>query len=130
MSDVDMQRRQRGGRSQREPGFVSLWSNVEHNPHLFTAMGTVVGVLASLVLFFVVGPSIMSPPSPSLLITLILGSLALSFCVAVFGSRRLRRRRPHAMRPPLGGEKQLLMVLRDAGSITPVQAALETSLIG
>jgi hypothetical protein len=28
----------------------------------------------------------------------------------------------------VGGEKQLLMVLRDTGRVTPVQAALETSL--
>lgn len=30
--------------------------------------------------------------------------------------------------PRLGGEKQLLMALRDLGGITPVEAALETSL--
>lgn len=129
MLDVDVQRRQREGRSQGEPVFLSLWSNVEHNPYLLTVMGAVIGVLASLVLFFAVGPSLMSPPSPSLLITLILTSLVLSFCVAVFGTRRLRRPKPDATRrPQFGGEKQLLMVLRDAGSITPVHAALETSL--
>ena len=109
---------------------MSLWSDVEHDPYLWITTGTVIGVLASLVLFFAVGPSLMSPPSPSVLIALILASLVLSFCVAVFGTRRLRRRRsPDATRrPQFGAEKQLLMVLRDAGSITPVRAALETSL--
>jgi len=36
---------------------------------------------------------------------------------------------PKDARPKLGGEKQLLMAILDAGgSITPVEAALETSL--
>ena len=128
MRYVDVRRRRREGRSRREPGFANLWSNVEHDPYLLIAVGAVAGVLASLALFFVVGPSLMSPPSPLLLITLTLASLVLSFCVAVFGTRWLRRRRPDAARPPFGREKQLLMVLRDAGGVTPVQAALETPL--
>src|SRR5215203_943132 len=41
----------------------------------------------------------------------------------------LLRRSPESTRPRLGGEKQLLMAMLDAGgSITPVDAALQTSL--
>jgi hypothetical protein len=126
---VNVQRRRREGRSRGEQIFASLWSNVEHNPYLSTTLGTVIGVLASLVLFFVVGPFLMSPPPPSLLITLIVTSLVLSFCVALSGARLLRRWRPRSTSPKPGGEKQLLMVIRDSGgSITPVEAALGTSL--
>jgi hypothetical protein len=126
---VDVQRRRREGRSRGEPEFASLWSNVEHNPYVSTALGTVVGVLASLVLFFVVGPFLMSPPPPSLLITLIVTSLVLSFCVALSGARLLRRWRPRSTSPKPGGEKQLLLAIRDSGgSITPVEASLGTSL--
>jgi hypothetical protein len=129
MRYVDVQRRRREGQSQGEPGASNLWSNIERNPHLLITIGMVIGVLASLVLFFVVGPSLTGPPSPSLLITLIITSLILSFCVAVFGIGRLRHRGPDATRrPQFGGEKQLLMLLREVGGITPIQAALETSL--
>jgi len=126
---VDVQRRRREGRSQGEQTFASLWSNVEHNSYLSTVLGAVIGVLASLVLFFVVGPFLMSPPPLSLLITLIVTSLVLSFCVALYGARLLWRWRPRRTGPSPGGEKQLLMAIRDSGgSITPVEAALGTSL--
>ena len=54
--------------------------------------------------------------------------LAAAFLIP--GVLHLRHWHPRNSRPGVGGEKQLLMAIRDAGSdgITPVEAALETSL--
>lgn len=53
--------------------------------------------------------------------------LALLLIVLLVDKEGWRPERKPA-RPHLGGEKQLLMALRDLGGITPVEAALETSL--
>ena len=53
--------------------------------------------------------------------------LAVAFLI--LGRGQLRRRRPRDDDPGIGGEKQLFTALRDAGgNITPIEAALETSL--
>ena len=70
MRYVNVQRR-REGRSRRKWKLENLCSGVEQGRYLSAALGTVTVVLVSLVLFFAVGPSLMSPPSPSLLVTLI-----------------------------------------------------------
>lgn len=55
--------------------------------------------------------------------------VVLAFVLGAFLMNREGWRPEHkAARPQIGGEKQLLMALRDLGGITPVEAALETSL--
>jgi hypothetical protein len=62
-------------------------------------------------------------PAVALLLLIATGTLAVSL------GWLLRQRHPRGTRPKTGGEKQLLMVILDAGGgITPVEAALRTSL--
>jgi hypothetical protein len=86
------------------------------NPYLLLALGFVLGVIVSFV-FYAGG----SDPVASLLLLIAVGTLA--GCLVWLLTERLPRS------PKTGGEKQLLMAILDAGgSITPVEAALRTSL--
>jgi hypothetical protein len=82
------------------------------------ALGFVLGLILSPV-FHASAPNTVA----ALLLLIATGTLA------VYLGWLLRRRHPRSTSPKTGGEKQLLMAILDAGgSITPVEAALRTSL--
>ena len=85
-------------------------------PYLLLALGFVLGVIVSFV-FYAGGPD----PVAGLLLLIATGALA-GYLLWLLTER-------HPRSPNTGGEKQLLMAILDAGgSITPVEAALKTSL--
>jgi hypothetical protein len=109
---VDLRRRRYETRSQ-EPAGPPLGG-----PYLLLALGFVLGLVVS-PFFHASGLH----PALALLLLIATGTLA------VYLGWLLRQRHPRSTRPKTGGEKQLLMALLDAGgSITPVEAALRTSL--
>lgn len=73
-------------------------------------------------------------PAWLLLVLLIGGALVptvlvlVSLVLVLLNDRRHRQAGRGPARPQLGGEKQLLLALRDLGGLTAVEAALETSL--
>jgi len=88
-------------------------------PYLLLAVGFVLGLLASLVFYIAV-----NGPDP-------VGTLLLSIAaVTLLGYLVRPAFKPDSgsSGPKPGAEKQLLLAILDAGSITPVDAALETSL--
>lgn len=86
---------------------------VKGSPYVLLALGFVLGVVVSFVIR-------MGGPGPA-------AALLLVIAVFTYLVRLLTKRRPR--NPKTGGEKQLLMAILDAsGSITPVEAALRTSL--
>ena len=117
MGYVDLRRR-REERESPKPG--SLRHYAGSNPYLLLAAGFVLGVLSSSI--FQVG---MTSQDLFIILLLVIAAVPLLgyFGWLLFGQS------PESARPKLGGEKQLLMAVIDAGgSITPVEAALETSL--
>jgi hypothetical protein len=110
---VDLRRRR------EERNTAGLGHYTLNNPHLLLVIGFVLGILSSPV--FYIGTN--TDPFTALL----LGIAAVTL-LGYFGWLLLGQS-PRDARPKLGGEKQLLMAILDAGgSITPVEAALETSL--
>ncbi|HJQ28534.1 MAG TPA: hypothetical protein VJ827_04290 [Rubrobacter sp.] len=117
MGYVDLRRR-RDERNPPKP--AGLRHYAMNNPHLLLVIGFVLGLLGSPVFYI----SVNSPDPITVLLLLIAA-------VTLFGyvSWILLRQSPEGFKPKLGGEKQLLMAILDAGGrITPVEAALETSL--
>jgi hypothetical protein len=113
---VDLRRR-REERNPRKP--VNLRHYAGSIPYLLLAAGFVLGILSSPIFYI----GINTDPFSALL----LGIAAVTLLGYV--GWLLLGRGPESARPKLGGEKQLLMAVIDAGgSITPVEAALETSL--
>jgi hypothetical protein len=113
---VDVQRR----REERARGVgerTSSWYGVKSNPYLLMVAGLILAYPAAAISFDIgdLGFISLLPWIPS----------AILF---TFGSWQLRNWRLANTRSQFGGEKQLLLVLRTVGSITPIQAALETSL--
>jgi len=109
---VDLRRRRYETRSQ-EPAGPRLGG-----PCLLLALGFVLGLVVSPA-FHAGGPD----PAVALLLLIATGTLA------VYLGWLLGKRHPVSTSPKTGGEKQLLMAILDAGgSITPVEAALRTSL--
>jgi hypothetical protein len=115
---VDLQQRRREELAREKRGRRSLWQDVRTNPYLTLGVGFILGVLAS-------WPIIATPDGympfvahlPMILIVL-----------SGFGVWRLRRDRAKGAEPSFGGEKQLLAAIQSAGgTMTPVEAALETS---
>jgi len=89
---------------------------VRGNPYPLLALGFMIGLVVSFVI-------LTGGPEPATTLLLMIAMFTL------FGYlvRLLTGRRPRG--PKTGGEKQLLMAIVDAGgSITPVEAALRTSL--
>jgi hypothetical protein len=123
---VDLQRR-RAERTQ-DRWLASSRRDIEHDPYLSMAVGVVLGILASFMLLFVVGSFVVNPPSP--LVILIVALIVLSAFLVLCGIWQPRwRRSPRSVRTRFGGEQQLLLAIQDAGgSITPIEAALGTSL--
>lgn len=113
MGYVDLRRR-RQERKPVGPGHYAL-----NNPHLLLATGFVLGLLSSPVFYI----GINSDPLSALLL-----GIATVTLLGYVGWLLLKRSQEN-IRPKFGGEKQLLMAVVDAGgSITPVEAALQTSL--
>jgi hypothetical protein len=113
---VDLQRRrdeQARGVGER----TSSWYGIKSNPYLLMVAGLILAYPAAATSFDIgdLGFISLLPWIPSA-------------TLFTLGFRQLWNRRPAGPTPKFGGEKQLLMVLRDVGSITPIQAALETSL--
>ena len=114
MRYVDVQRRRaEGARSpRRHRGF---WDDVWHDPYLSIAAG--LAIVVTVLWLSVWWPS-----------GLWGFFVVLSVVLVARGLWRIRRDGSRSVGPKPGAEKQLLMVLREAGGITPVEAALETSL--
>ena len=109
---VDLRRRRYETRPRRPAGLPP------GGPYLLLALGFVLGLIVSFV-FYAGGPD----PVGGLLLLVATGMLA-GYLVWL-----LTKRHPRSTSPETGGEKQLLMAILDAGgSITPVEAALRTSL--
>jgi hypothetical protein len=120
---VDVRKR-RAGRVQRGWEPAGLWHAAVNSPYLSLAVGLTIGLPYS----WVIAPEVLPNPYP-------LGYAILWMLPALFGIAfvcrgiwQLREGGQRSTRPRLGGEKQLLMAIRDMGGITPVEAALETSL--
>lgn len=111
--------RRREGRDREKRGRGSPGQAVKANPYLCVAGGFILGVLAS---WIVVSTSDGYTPFVVYLLLVLIALAGLGFW-------RLRRGRLQAAGPKFGAEKQLLLAIRVAGGrITPVEAALETSL--
>lgn len=117
MDYVDLQRRQQDrARAHRQP--EASRRSVARDPLLLVGTGFVLGSSVSYFYFNVLYMSGLSALLP------FLAAVAL---LVYFG--RLLQKRPGQTGPKLGSEKQLLMAIQSAGGgITPVEAALETSL--
>ena len=118
MGFVDLQRRKQDySRASRKP--QASRRDIIHNPLLLLGTGFVLGSSASY--YF---SNVLYTPGISAL-TLLAATVAL---VCYFGWLLLGRR-PERTGPKIGSEKQLLLAILDReGSITPVEAAHETSL--
>lgn len=120
MPYVDLQSREREERTRDPRERTGLWHALQNNPSILIAAGFALGVAASgIALIFASGGY-----------TSLVLIVALIFVVLVGASVwRLAQDKPGESASKLGGEKQLLMAIRrTGGSITPVEAALETSL--
>ncbi len=117
MGYVDLRRR-REERGPRKPGGLRHYAG--SNSYALLVAGFVLGILGSSI--FNIG---MTSQDPFTILLLAIAAVTLLGYVGWL----LFRRSPESARPKLGEEKQLLMaILHAGGSITPVEAALETSL--
>ena len=110
MGYVDLQRRVERTGQKRERG-----SRRAIAPYLSVAAGFALGVLASTVVVLAASDGYAS-------LSGFRGPIPLLFAVVSL------RRRTAEVRPGFGAKKQLLLAIRDAGGVTPVEAALRTSL--
>jgi len=100
---------------------TGLWHDVIHNPYFSTTVGLILGVPATAIfgnmaLYGANFPELFMPWIPT---------------AALFtrGIWQLRRWHPRSPQQKLGLEKQLLLTIATTGGgITPMEAALETSL--
>jgi hypothetical protein len=123
---VDLRKRQIE-RAQDRRKLAGFWRHVGHDPYLSMVAGMVFGLLVSFMSLFVLGPFLMG--STLLLTIVIVALIMLLASLALRPIWQLRRRNPRSARTRFGGEKQLLMAIQDSGgSITPIEAALRTSL--
>jgi hypothetical protein len=115
---VDLRTRRRGdGRRRQDHG--SLREYLVTNSYLAIAVG--LGVLVSWIALSYLFED-------GLLAAVLMLVLILTVALLSGETWQLQRRRSGSAGPKFGGEKQLLMAIRDAGSMTPIEAALETSL--
>ncbi len=124
MGYVDLRKRQTE-RAQDRRKLAGFWRDVGYDPYLSMVAGMVLGFLVSLVSLFMVGPFLMRSSSSLLIIVIV----ALIMLLALRGIWQLRQSNPGSVRSGFGAEKQLLVAIQDSGgSITPIEAALRTSL--
>lgn len=116
MGFVDLRRRQENARDRREP--EASRRSVARDPLFLLGTGFVLGSVVSLSSYDMLYMSRLSALLP-FVVTIVL------LCYIGW---LLLRRSPAQTGPSPGGEKQLLLVLRHLGGLTPVEAALETSL--
>lgn len=118
MGYVDLRKQATQRRDPRGPAEPRHYTG--RNPYLLVVLGFVIGILASPT--FYIG---FNGPDPfATLLLLIAGVTVLGYL-----SWLLLWRSPEVSGPKFGGEKQLLLAIQSTGgSITPVEAALETSL--
>ncbi len=122
MGYVDLRKRATQRRDPREPAEPRHYTG--RNPYLLVVLGFVLGILASILAspIFYIG---FNGPDP--FATLLLSIAGVT--VLGYAGWLLLRRSPEISGPRFGGEKQLLLAILDAGgSVTPVEAALATSL--
>lgn len=120
MPYVDLRSREREERARDPWERTSLWHALRNNPSILVAAGFVLGVMVS---------SIFLIPASGGYAPLVLIVPLIFLSLMVMGVWQLRQDKPGDTALKLGGEKQLLMAIRKAGgSITPIEAALETSL--
>jgi hypothetical protein len=114
---VDLRRR-REERARGHQGPKISWRSMAHDPLFLLGAGFVLGSVVSLLYHDVLymGPS----PAPL--------PFVVTIALLCYVGWLLLRRRPAETGPSPGSEKQLLLAIQDAGGITPVEAALGTSL--
>ena len=118
MAYVDLRRR-REDHSRRRP--EASGHRAANDPLLLLTGGFVAGSLASSLL-----SNFLGYPDPAFFLLFAASSLLVVLLCAV---RRRSRQDGWAKTPGAGSEKQLLMAIQDTGDgLTPVEAALETSL--
>lgn len=125
MGYVDLQRRQAGHRLSPR-AHAELRGGSVPGPSL-RRVATAFGPLILLFLLLSVGPLFIGPPSAELLLALAAVAVILPVLLLLPRVGAPSQRRTPSQPGP-GVEKQLLLVLRDLGGLTPVEAALETSL--
>lgn len=113
MGYVDL-RRHRDERDTRKP-----FGPLPSHPYLLLMAGFIFGTLCSPVFYIA-----FNGPDPVGILLLLIAAVAL---LGYLGRLMLKPDRAGA-RPRPGAEKQLLLAILDAGGITPVEAALKTSL--
>jgi hypothetical protein len=119
---VDLRRRTERRLGTRDP--AEPRHHTRRNPYLLMAAGFALGLLASLLASPVFR---VASEGPDRLANLLLMIAALT--VLCYAGWSLLRQRPENHGPKFGAEKQLLLAILDAGgAITPVEAALATSL--
>ncbi len=125
MSYVDLQRKRRPVRAEgRSTGFLY---DAKHNPYFSLAAGFGVGIPA-LGVSLLLGLNYVDAGDPFLLLPGLLCASPITL-FTLRGLWQLRRWGKSGGSLKLGSEKQLLLAILDAGGgITPVEAALETSL--
>ena len=121
MGYVDVRRRRRSSTATPYTGLPLL---VLTNPSLHIVLGLFIAVPYSAE----IGPAVLFNGYPlGYAILWLLPALA-GYVLTAVGLGRLLHNSYVPPAPVVGGEKQLLLALRDLGSLTPVEAALETSL--
>lgn len=120
MPYMNPHRREREQRARDPRERTSLWHALRNNSPTLVATGFALGVAVSSI-FLIPASGGYAPP--------MLVAALVFLALVVMGIWQLLRERPVDDAPRLGGEKQLLMAIqRSGGGITPVEAALETSL--
>lgn len=120
MPYVDLHRRKWEQRRQNPRERTGLWHSIRTNPFVLVAVGFAFGVTAS-------GIAPIFASGEYTLLTLFVTLIFLSLIGVIVW--QLLQDEPADTTTKLGGEKQLLMAIqRSGGSITPIEAALETSL--
>ena len=96
-----------------EPGFGDLWRAAKNNPYLSLAPGPVAGWLTGWLLISAWDTYTHTGTAVQYAIM-----LAVMLACVVRGAWLFGRRGPKKVRPTIGGEKQLLVELREAGRPT------------
>lgn len=120
MPYVGLHSREREQRARGPRERTSLWRGIRTTPFVLATTGFACGVAVS---------GIFLIPASGGYAPLVRISALVFLTLVVMGIWQLPREKPVDDAPRLGGEKQLLMAIqRSGGGITPVEAALETSL--